>query len=84
MCMACAQVRLTDQPRVELGQLAHQICPKAVELCGINGRETKIDIDALEPTASIRLDMHVRSLIAKLRQAAVPAAGAGAAGPSHV
>ena len=60
-----SSVRLTDQQRVELGKLAKAVCPTAVKYEGINDRETKVDIDALDPKSFILLDVHVRSLIAR-------------------
>lgn len=55
-------VRLKDAERVQVGQLAQQVCGAAVEVIA-DGRELKIDVDALEPMAFVRLDVHVRSLI---------------------
>ena len=40
-----------------------QLCPAAVESVA-DGRETKIDVDALEPKAFIVLDAKVRRMIA--------------------
>ena len=56
-------VKLRDAQRVQIGRLAEQFAQGAVETCA-DGRETKIDVDALEPKAFIRLDVHVRTLLA--------------------
>ena len=69
-------VKLQDIERVSLGTLAKQHCPAACELAN-DGRETKIDIDALTPAAFLTLDVHVR------RQLAVAAAASAARAPVH-
>ena len=51
-----------DEERIQLGELARSLCPAAVELSN-EGRETKIDIDALEPRAFFRVDAHCRMLV---------------------
>ena len=56
-------VKLRDAERVQVGRVAEQFGSSAVETCA-DGRETKIDVDSLEPKAFIRLDVHVRSLLA--------------------
>ena len=56
-------VKLNDDQRVQIGKLAEAFSSHAVETCA-DGRETKIDVDALEPKTFIRLDVHVRSLLA--------------------
>ena len=58
-----SSVRLRDEERVQLGVLAKDLCPAAVESVA-EGRETKIDVDALDPKTFMRLDMHVRRMIA--------------------
>ena len=50
---------LRDEERVQLGHLAKQLCPSAVEDAA-DGREIKIDVDALDPRTFLTLDMHVR------------------------
>ena len=56
-------VKLNDDQRVQIGKLAEAFSSHAVETCA-DGREIKIDVDALEPKTFIRLDVHVRSLLA--------------------
>ena len=63
MTAAEEAVKLRDEQRVQLGHMAKQICPAAVEI-GADGRETKIDVDALDPPSFLKLDMYVRRLAA--------------------
>ena len=53
-------IKLADGERVQLGKLAKQLCPDAVKVTGEDGRETMIDIDAIDPKSFLKLDMHVR------------------------
>ena len=53
---------MRDEERVKFGVLAKQYCPSAVEAAG-DGRETKIDVDALDPKTFLILDMHVRRML---------------------
>ena len=57
-------VRLRDDERVQLGRIAKDMCPTAVEVLA-EGRETKIDVDALDPKTFLKLDMHVRRQLAQ-------------------
>lgn len=57
-------VKLRDAERAELGRLAKEVCPTAVEECATDGRELKIDIDQLDPRSFVVLDMHVRKRLA--------------------
>ena len=57
-------IKLRDEERVSLVRMAQQLCPNGVESIA-DGRETKIDVDALDPKTFLRLDTHVRrSLVA--------------------
>jgi len=56
-------IKLRDDERVKLGELAISLCPSAVESVA-EGRETKIDVDALDPKSFVKLDMHVRRVLA--------------------
>jgi len=58
-------IKLTDAERVTLGRKAQELCPSAVEITSTDGRETKIDIDLLDPRSFILLDAHVRSALAR-------------------
>ena len=64
-------VRLRDEERVQLGQLAASMCPNAVEDLA-DGREIKIDVDALDPKSFLKLDMHVRRMLAMAAVATKP------------
>jgi hypothetical protein len=59
-------IKLQDNERVRLVQMAQSCCPGAVETVA-EQRETKIDIDALDPGSFLRLDVHVRRCLAQAR-----------------
>jgi hypothetical protein len=59
-------IKIPDQDRVRLVQMAQSCCPSAVETVA-EQRETKIDIDALDPGSFLRLDVHVRRCLSQQR-----------------
>ena len=59
-------IKMTDSERVNLVNLAQQCCPSAVESLS-EGRETRIDVDALDPKAFLKLDVHVRRCLSQAR-----------------
>ena len=67
-------IKLQDSERVNLVRMAQQFCPAAVETVA-DGRESKIDIDALDPKSFLRLDVHVRRCLAQAKAQAAETPG---------
>ena len=56
-------IRLRDEERLKFCQLAKELCASAVEYAGDGRSETKIDIDALDPSSFLQLDVQVRRML---------------------